>query len=237
MRKTLDIEIDGHPVVLSRRKGTRSLKLSIKSDGQILLSAPRLVSEKVAVGFLLSKKSWLQKHLKPVSAIQNLARVGKAWRVKIAVDDNFKDTVRLNGLDVLVQVKNEDSAASSEIRAKVQKSAEKSLKKQSDNLLPQRLAELSRQTGLKYKSTTTKKLKSRWGSCDQDNNIVLNIYLIQLDWELIDYVIIHELAHTMHKNHQSEFWSLVERFLPDAKARRKALKSHSTQVELATTKL
>ncbi len=233
MRKTLDFTIDGLEVVLARRKGTKNLRVSIKSDGRILLSAPRLVSEKQAVDFLKSKQDWIKKHLKKPETLVNGSQIGKAGRVLAMIDDNFKNTVRLNGLNVVVQARSAAELESPEIQNKIRATAEKSLKKQAENLLPQRLKTLSQQTGLDYGDVSVRKLKSRWGSCDQDDNIVLNIYLIQLDWDLIDYVLIHELAHTVHKHHQAEFWDLVEQNLPDYKARRKTLKTHSTAVEPA----
>ncbi len=77
---------------------------------------------------------------------------------------------------------------------------------------------------------TVKKLKSRWGACDNRNNLSFNTYLIQLEWELIDYVICHELAHTLHHHHQASFWELVEQLYPTYKNARKILKTKQTDI-------
>ena len=66
--------------------------------------------------------------------------------------------------------------------------------------------------------------KSRWGSCNTKNSIIFNYYLAKLPIELIEYVIVHELAHIKHKHHQKPFWDEVERVLPDFKIRRKNLR-------------
>ena len=66
-----------------------------------------------------------------------------------------------------------------------------------------------------------RKNKSRWGSCSMQNNINLNTELIKQDIKFIEYVVVHELAHIRHKNHQKEFWELVGEFMPDFKERRK----------------
>ena len=66
--------------------------------------------------------------------------------------------------------------------------------------------------------------KTRWGSCSGKNALSFNYYLAQLPKELIEYVVVHELAHIKHKNHSKEFWSLVERYLPDVTKRRKNLR-------------
>ena len=66
----------------------------------------------------------------------------------------------------------------------------------------------------------------RWGSCDSKRNIVLNLYLMELPWELIDYVLFHELTHTEVLRHGPDFWSAMKRVLPDVQRRRKAIKSY-----------
>lgn len=66
--------------------------------------------------------------------------------------------------------------------------------------------------------------RSRWGSCAWDGTIRLNWRLIMLDPELIDLVVVHELAHLSIRNHSRVFWDYVYVFLPDAKERRSRLK-------------
>ncbi|ACM92533.1 zinc metalloprotease [Nautilia profundicola AmH] len=66
--------------------------------------------------------------------------------------------------------------------------------------------------------------KTRWGSCSPKNGVSFNYYLAQLPEELIEYVVVHELAHIKHKNHSKEFWKEVEKYLPDVTKRRKDLR-------------
>lgn len=66
--------------------------------------------------------------------------------------------------------------------------------------------------------------KTRWGSCSYKNSVSFNYYLAKLPVELIEYVVVHELAHIKHKNHGKDFWALVEKYLPDVKERRKNLR-------------
>ena len=67
--------------------------------------------------------------------------------------------------------------------------------------------------------------RSRWGSCSWDGTIRLNWRLIMLDPELVDLVVVHELAHLLIRNHSRDFWDYLEVFLPDAKERRSRLKA------------
>ena len=75
-------------------------------------------------------------------------------------------------------------------------------------------------TSIKYR-----KNKRTWGSCNYKNGLNFNILLMKFPIELMEYVIIHELAHIKHKNHSKNFWDLVEDFCPDYKQREKIFKN------------
>ena len=75
-------------------------------------------------------------------------------------------------------------------------------------------------TSIKYR-----KNKRTWGSCNYKNGLNFNILLMKFPIELMEYVIIHELAHIKHKNHSKKFWDLVEDFCPDYKQREKIFKN------------
>lgn len=69
-----------------------------------------------------------------------------------------------------------------------------------------------------------RKMKSRWGVCNKKTlAITLNYNLINYDYECLDYVIIHELAHFVHFNHSKDFWSVVSKYEPNYKLIKKKL--------------
>ena len=78
--------------------------------------------------------------------------------------------------------------------------------------------------GLKYGRITITSAKTRFGSCSSKGNISYSLYLMLKDESLRDYVVVHELAHLVYMNHSKEFYSLVEKYMPDYKERRKLLK-------------
>ena len=90
--------------------------------------------------------------------------------------------------------------------------------------LPNRVESFAKIMQLKFRELKFKNLKSRWGSCSSQREITLNIQLIKVKKQLIDYVIVHELAHLVHMNHSKEFHSLVNRYLPNSKTLREQLK-------------
>ena len=83
--------------------------------------------------------------------------------------------------------------------------------------LAQKLALHSQQTGLPYKRLTVRAQKTRWGSCSAKKNINLNYRLLFLTEDLMDYVLLHELAHTQHMNHSKTFWDYLQTLIADAR--------------------
>lgn len=78
-----------------------------------------------------------------------------------------------------------------------------------------RLEELARRYGFTYNKVFVRNQKTRWGSCSGDNNINLNVNLIRLPVELMDYTILHELVHTRIKDHSARFWKELGKYVAD----------------------
>ncbi|MCX7653366.1 MAG: M48 family metallopeptidase [Fervidobacterium sp.] len=104
------------------------------------------------------------------------------------------------------------------------------LRKRAEEYLSRRTAELSKQTGLLYKKVVVKNTKSRWGSCSRRGIISLNWRLIMAPTNVIDYVIVHELAHTIQMNHSENFWRIVEFYKPDWKESKMWLKRNAEKL-------
>ena len=98
------------------------------------------------------------------------------------------------------------------------------LKQKAKDILPERVEYFSRLTGLKCTGIKITGAKTRFGSCSGKTSICFSYLLMQYPDEAIDYVVLHELAHTAHHDHSKRFWALVGKFMPDYKRRRELLK-------------
>jgi predicted metal-dependent hydrolase len=113
----------------------------------------------------------------------------------------------------------------------IRKAVEHAWRVEGHEVLPVRLDELAKQFGFHYKRLSIRNSRTCWGSCSGDNSINLSIHLMHLPNHLIDYIILHELCHTIHKNHGKGFWALLDQ-VTGGKAREyaKQLRTHSTRV-------
>ncbi|PZO45034.1 MAG: M48 family peptidase [Pseudanabaena frigida] len=85
------------------------------------------------------------------------------------------------------------------------------------------LRKVSIRTNLPYRTTAVRGQKTLWGSCSRDRNISLNYKLLFLEANVVEYVLLHELCHTVHMNHSAKFWKLVGKIEPNYKALDKSL--------------
>lgn len=105
------------------------------------------------------------------------------------------------------------------------------LKKEFKKFIMTRTHLLSNQTNLSFNKITVRAQKTRWGSCSSKNNLNFNWLLSLTSPAHIDYVILHELCHTVHHNHSKKFYALLQSFSPNYKILRKELHSHQTLIE------
>ena len=91
-------------------------------------------------------------------------------------------------------------------------------------ILPARIQYYAKIMGVTYGRITLREQKTRWGSCSSKGNLNFNWKLALMPDEILDYVVVHELAHRMVMNHSDKFWKIVENVLPDYRERRKWLK-------------
>lgn len=213
-------------LTIYKRRRARSVRLTIAADGAVRISIPPWVPYKIGLDFARSKSAWILKQHRPITLITPNSRIGKAHRVvfyQSAATKTIRTRLKGDEIQVILPeniVLNEAKAQDAALKA-----GQRALKKEAQILLPQRLQLLAAHHGFRYRSVTIKHLKSRWGSCSQFGDVVLNSYLIQLPWYLTDYVILHELVHTKILAHGPVFWGELSLYVPNLSEIRKEMRS------------
>lgn len=101
------------------------------------------------------------------------------------------------------------------------------LKAQAKRIFTELTAQTAQRMGVAYASVSVNGARGHWGSCSGNNAIHYSFRLLYAPKAEIEYVVVHELAHTVHKNHSAAFWETVEKYVPDWRMRRAWLKAHS----------
>lgn len=214
-------------VTLYKRRGNRSIRLSIGLNGEVRVSLPYWLPYAAGAEFARSKAGWIAANRGSATTLQHGEAIGKAHRLyfepRVAAQ---KVTSRVTHTEIRVSHPASRHFADHAVQKIAHRASIKALYKEAETLLPQRLATLAQQQGFAYKSVSVKQLKSRWGSCSSQQEITLNVFLMQLPWRLIDYVLVHELTHTRIMQHGAPFWQEMERHLPNAKHLRKQISAY-----------
>lgn len=219
-------------VTLYKRRGNRSLRLSIGADGEVRVSLPYWLPYKAGEQFALAKAPWIiANRTAPTGGLRHGQAIGKAHRLQLeALPTLHTVSSRVAANQIKITFPDHYAASDRVVQQAAHKASIRALRKEAEALLPQRLEALAAQTGFTYRSVSIKQLKSRWGSCNSQKEIVLNLFLMQLPWKLIDYVLVHELTHTKVMRHGAPFWREMERHLPHAKALRKQMADYQPQL-------
>ena len=99
------------------------------------------------------------------------------------------------------------------------------LRRRAKEYIPRRTAELAAEMGVEFAGIKITAAKTRFGSCSGKNLLCFSLYLMSCPTAAVDAVIVHELAHILHKDHSERFYAQVERTMPDYYERKKLLKN------------
>lgn len=219
-------------IIISKRRGSKTIRLRVSPDGGVRISLPMWVPYSAGLSFLEQKRRWVQEELANRNSVLEPGQIiGRDHVLRFIPDESLLQTrVQTTATEVRVRHPVSCSAYDPMVQAAAVRGSKKALQRQAEEVLPKRLMELSEITGLDYDSVSVRHLKSRWGSCSSNRHITLNYFLMVLPDALIDYVLVHELAHTRHMNHSREFWNLVGSYIGNLTAIRRQIRSHQPSV-------
>ena len=218
-------------LTIKRRTGTRSVRIHMATDGHFVISCGRLVPFRFIREFIDSSRDELRKIARKTSVAEPYKHgqaIGQRHRIAIVPTQMVAEpTVRTKFQQIIVQIPPSFSLEDQSVQQKIRAAVTKALRQEAKQILPQRLAMLAAEHGFHYERVRFSHAGSRWGSCSSSGTISLNIALMKLPDELIQYVLIHELCHTRHMDHSTAFWREVERYDPHYRAHRQQIKQHT----------
>ena len=218
---------------ISVRKNKRSKRIKLQFDantGTPTVTIPSWMPFATGKQYALKNQQWIIDHRPDISRIENSSIIGRSEKLQIVTGESFSARLVASGVKVTVEHQN-DLNEPERIKS-ITDACNRSLKRQA--LV---LAESSLQRHIQAIDTDFAKLRiarthRRWGSCSSDGTLSFSIYIAQLPDHLIDYVVVHELAHTHQMNHSKDFWDIVARRLPNYKQLKKQLNEYPLRLKL-----
>jgi len=226
------IFVDNIEILIKKNKRARHLSITVKPLAGVRITLPERVSFYEGEKLARQKIDWINEHLDKINSDvkaypvydENSKVLTRNHTLYFKAGTNSVISSRVkNGL-IIVKYPVGKDIRSPEIQKAIRKGVENAYREEAKEFLPKRLNDLSDSFKLPFNELFIKNIKSRWGSCSGKNNINLSIHLMRLPDHLIDYVLLHELAHTKVKNHSKKFWHFLESLTGDAKVLDKELK-------------
>jgi predicted metal-dependent hydrolase len=199
-------------LIVNRRKNQKKMILKYHAFGILECSTPYYFSNKKVVVFAEDNGPWIKKQEeKHVERFHQFLNKGK-----IVLQQNTIEFLKASDFNLKYDKQNSkfslalpnfNPAKQPEIYKKLESLLDEIIKREAKMILPKLIKDSANLHGYQFNELRIKNIKTRWGSCSGRNNINLNAHLVRLPKHLIDYVILHELVHTVHKNHGPNFWN------------------------------
>ena len=234
MTDTQTLQFEGLSVTVVRSK-RKTLTLEISAEG-LKARAPLRMRESSIKQFVLYKRAWIEKHLdsrpapSPAIALRDGAVMlfqGQPHRLQVMLGKRGKG--QIEATTIVLPVSRSHLSAEQSTKTKLIKfyksSALTTIRQRISVYASQMAVPDSKRSGVRVRD-----YKRRWGSCDHLGRLSFNWRIIQAPPEVLDYVVVHELAHCHEFNHSKRFWSIVERQMPDWRDRQAWLQNHGAQL-------
>jgi len=188
--------------------------VKVELDGRVVVTAPPLIPKKLVDRFVGQAGDWIERQQRKVQLRQMaypildwerglVSFLGKLYT--LVFDPEGTERVRIGKEYLYV-------TPVTGLETHVKRTLLRFLQRESESLLRERVAFWAEVMKVTYGSIRFRQQKTRWGSCSSEGNLSFNWRLIHFSPEIIDYVVIHELAHITHHNHSAAFWKRVAEF-------------------------
>lgn len=217
--------------VLCKRTNGRYVRVRVDENGIVIATLPKRAALRHVHDLLESSRPAIramrQQQLSKIVVYNDGMSIGHSHTLALNFDATLKPAKKVRGQTLHITLPQDWSKDTGEGRSYIAKQVKAILRREAQAYLPRRLSYLAEQYGFRYETIRFGNPKGRWGSCSSRGTISLNVALMNAPHDVIDYVLIHELAHTRHMNHSQAFWNTVESCYPSYKTARKQLKQLS----------
>ena len=206
------------------RSYRRSLCLTITKDAKLVVHAPKKLNMNEIIKYIEEKEKWILSKQKEIEEKLSINRKVIDYKEFLVFGKKYP-IQKIEGLkkieltDKSILVPNQDFDI-------ILKKLKKWYMDNANKVLKERLEYFADVMQIDYAGLKISNSKTRWGSCDSLRNIKLNFRLIMLPHKVIDFVIIHELAHILEFNHSKDFYKIIESVMPTYKTQQRVLKNN-----------
>ena len=212
-----------HKIIKTKRK---TIALQITGNATLVVRAPITTSLGYIEKIVQKKKNWIEKKQKEI-----LKRSERFVSKEFVDGEGF---LYLGEIYKLKFVKNQLEAIVFNKKFFISKNKQNNAKSVLEDWyksmalekFTQRVDFFAKKSGFRYEKIKLSNAQTRWGSCSSNGNLNLSWNLIMTPLQVIDYVVVHELAHLQHKNHSPRFWTTIKVILPDYEKEKKWLKNN-----------
>jgi len=217
---------------IQRNRRAHSIKIKVDSHGAVTVVAPPDCPTRFIDQFVTKQQDWIKQTIvkiqsqrpTPLQDPTQLSIFGKLYSKEPIFDHQHPIGVQVKGKKIMIN-------SISPTAASVEKAIQEFLKNTAQKYIVPRTHQLAELMSIKFNNITLRQQKTRWGSCSSQGNLNFNWRLVQYPAAIIDYVIIHELAHRREMNHSARFWEIVARFDPEHLKHRGWLRRNGATVD------
>lgn len=221
-------------------KRARNLTIKISPQAEVIVVTPPRFSQRLLNKFIKEKEPWITKTVAKIkirrqmlSSEENILIFGKEYKKTVLNCRDRKIGIYTWGDKLIINLLTNslDDVKNNQLNRHGKTRLARFLKNTAEQYITPRTFKLAEKMDLKFKKITLRQQKTRWGSCSSRGGLNFNWRLVHLEPIIIDYVIIHELAHLEEMNHSVRFWNLVAKFDPQFKQHRKILKRYQYTID------
>jgi predicted metal-dependent hydrolase len=220
--------IEVKQIIRSKRK---TLALIVKPDGSLIVRVPLRASERSIREFIQKNASWVEKKQAEARAALPISPKEYAPGELFLYLGNLYSLELVNGQRKPLLLQDNFKLAQSAL-GDARQAFECWYREQAKRIIHERVEFYACRYDFRYKKIGITAARTRWGSCSADSSLNFSWRLILAPIDAIDYVVVHELVHTIIHDHSKRFWKKVEEILPDYQERRKWLRRNGQQLIL-----